>query len=501
MTGCVWDILVGGYSKNPEATALTVCEEPAHRFEELTVPRTQGHAEPDEAGCLSWSYRQLLVACQRVSKFLLAKGVERGSTVLLFVPNGVEWPLMLWVALNLQFTFVPVDHRLLTEILKGQALELIEKYKPGLVVTDTLERAELLDGILKNSITSATTRLTFSISKPNQQWHGYQDIVGAKLYPYGNVSTNELPQDPKLDRGGDRVQYIYHTSGTTGSRPKGCPGRVEMVLSGILTDYGGRGVTLGMSAPRILMVIPNFRVVPWANALKAWKNGGSTVFACSQPSWTAIVESMERFDRLCMVIFPTFTPNLDAGSETTGKVFPKVRDVAIGGDIVTLECITAARRIFPNANVRTGHGMTEGGGVFDFDPSISGPGSGSLPSWGGIVTLGVPGPNASIRILDANGETVKRGEVGDLHISAPQLVTYYIDDVFPETFYKHEGRNWLVTGDRGVVDEKGRVYIIGRTKDVIKWGALSLSPSIPESILNKHEGIEVSRQDRVFITF
>lgn len=499
LTGSTWDILAKGYSKNPQATALTVCEEPEEHYQELTIARDPEYLEADELGCLSWSYKQLLVACQRISKFLLDHGIKRGSTVLLFIPNGVEWPLMLWIAFNLQLTLVPCDFRGLTEARKDQVLHLIGQLKPDLLVTDSVDRAEFLDDTLSGSRNPHISKLTFSKTKPNDQWFGYNDIVEANLYPDGNVSTNELPQDAAIDKGGERVQYILFTSGTSTGNPKGCPGRVEMVLNHVRTDYGSSLSGAASHAPRFLINSPNFRVVCVANSIRAWVHGGSTVIPFAQISWPALVASLQRFNRLCMIVFTTFPAQLaaHAGNQT----FPKVLNVNVGGDIVTQDVLFATKKVFPNGNVRTGHGMTEGSGFFALKPDDMEPGSGAPPSWANMCALGKAGVNTRVRIVTARGELVKRGEVGDLHVSSLGMVTRYIEDVFPENFYTMDDRKWLVTGDRGLVDKQGYVYIIGRTKDDIKCSAMSLSPAIPEAVLNKHDDIEVSQQGGACQTF
>ena len=136
----------------------------------------------------------------------------------------------------------------------------------------------------------------------------------------------------------------------------------------------------------------------------------------------------------------------------------------------------------------TGHGMTEGGGLF-----ISPYFGREMPYYGDIAPLGHACPGARLKIVREDGSVVPRGESGELHIQSGGMISRYLDDANSETFYIGEsGGQWFRTGDLGMINEGGDVYILGRLKDVIVRAGVNITPAALESCLSSFTGAQVS---------
>lgn len=88
---------------------------------------------------------------------------------------------------------------------------------------------------------------------------------------------------------------------------------------------------------------------------------------------------------------------------------------------------------------------------------------------------------------------MERGEPGELHIQSDSILKSYA--AAPEkmdVWYTGEDGRWLKTGDPGMINDAGDVCIIGRSKDVIKRGAISIAPAATESCLAAFTGSQVS---------
>ena len=80
---------------------------------------------------------------------------------------------------------------------------------------------------------------------------------------------------------------------------------------------------------------------------------------------------------------------------------------------------------------------------------------------------------AEIRIVDATGATCPPDVEGEIAVRGPSVITAYLDNAAPGSF----AAGWLLTGDVGRLDADGYLTIVGRTKELIKRGGLSVYPS------------------------
>lgn len=81
----------------------------------------------------------------------------------------------------------------------------------------------------------------------------------------------------------------------------------------------------------------------------------------------------------------------------------------------------------------------------------------------GTPSTGPPAPGVKIRICDpSTGEILARGERGELHQSGPLIISQYIGNASPESFYEEADELWFRTGDEAVMDAEGEIRITGR---------------------------------------
>jgi long-chain acyl-CoA synthetase len=111
-----------------------------------------------------------------------------------------------------------------------------------------------------------------------------------------------------------------------------------------------------------------------------------------------------------------------------------------------------------------------------------------------IGSVGMPLPDVHIEILDSDdGFTpVPPGEVGEIVISAPQLMRGYWER--PEETKEmlrtnHRGERRLFTGDLGYLDEDGYLFIVDRKKDLIKTCGFQVWPREIEEVISAHPSV------------
>ncbi len=96
-----------------------------------------------------------------------------------------------------------------------------------------------------------------------------------------------------------------------------------------------------------------------------------------------------------------------------------------------------------------------------------------------VGSAGKPAMHAEIRLVDADGHDVQPGEVGEIWVRAPNLMSGYWKD--PDNPAFRDG--WFRSGDLARVDAEGYYWVVGRSKDMIISGGENVYPAELENIL------------------
>ena len=105
-----------------------------------------------------------------------------------------------------------------------------------------------------------------------------------------------------------------------------------------------------------------------------------------------------------------------------------------------------------------------------------------------VGAIGVPGYRWQCRIVDEQGKTVPQGEVGELCVKGPGVMTCYYND--PEATAAVLKDGWLFTGDMAMQDEEGFYFLVDRKKDVIVSGGENIYPVQIEDFLHKCDKVK-----------
>jgi len=151
----------------------------------------------------------------------------------------------------------------------------------------------------------------------------------------------------------------------------------------------------------------------------------------------------------------------------------------IGAQPVPPSLIKRWKQYFPNHAYDTNYGLSE---------SI-GPGCVHLgvENEHKVGAIGKAGYGWKTKIVDTAGNEVKRGEVGELAVAGPGVMTAYYKDEKATNEVLKDG--WLHTGDMAAEDEDGFIFLVDRKKDVIITGGENLYPVQIEDYLRKCDKI------------
>ena len=156
------------------------------------------------------------------------------------------------------------------------------------------------------------------------------------------------------------------------------------------------------------------------------------------------------------------------------------RMMHIGAQPVPPSMIKHWKEYFPHHLYDTNYGLSESTG-----PGCVHPGVENIHKVGAI---GVPGYGWKAKIVDENGVEVPQGEVGELIVKGPGVMTCYYND--PEATAAVLKEGWLYTGDMARLDEDGFIFLVDRKKDVIVSGGENIYPVQIEDFLRQYDKIK-----------
>lgn len=152
----------------------------------------------------------------------------------------------------------------------------------------------------------------------------------------------------------------------------------------------------------------------------------------------------------------------------------------IGAQPVPQSLIRRWKEYFPKHQYDTNYGLSESTG-----PGCVHLGVDNIDKVGAI---GIPGYGWEAKIIDPQGREVSQGEVGELAVKGPGVMTCYYNDDEATQEVLHDG--WLYTGDMAERDEDGFIYLVDRKKDVIITGGENIYPVQIENFLSRHDAIK-----------
>lgn len=149
----------------------------------------------------------------------------------------------------------------------------------------------------------------------------------------------------------------------------------------------------------------------------------------------------------------------------SGEQFPDLKRFFMAGERASLGLVIQLQARFPGLEVMHGYGPTETTGMthtFEL---------GQPPEHiAGLLSLGTACGLTGVRIVDADGQSLPPGEIGEVRLYGPQVALGYLPQEDPRNsaFSHDEFGRYYATGDRGFVDEEQSLFIHGRDDGQLK---------------------------------
>lgn len=391
----------------------------------------------------------------RVANMLLSRGVKKGDRVAILMFNCLEWLPIYFGILKAGAIAVPFNFRFDSDEIKYCA-DLAE-IQVLIFGPEFIGRIEAIE----EELSRGRLLIYFGDGCPTFA-ESYRELVA------------DCPSSAPLVRLDEEDNAaIYFSSGTTGF-PKAILHNHESLLQAAQMeqkhhDTGRDDVFLCI--PPLYHTGAKFH---WMGSLCA----GSKAVLLTGTTPEIILEAVSNEKATIMfLLVPWAQAILDALDRGELNIedyeMKQWRLMHIGAQPVPSSLINHWHDYFPGQMYDTNYGLSESAG-----PGCVHLGTENVHKVGAI---GVPGWRWKCKIVDETGEEVQQGDVGELCVKGPGLMTCYYND--PEATANTLKDGWLFTGDMAMQDEDGFYFLVDRKKDVIISGGENIYPVQIENFL------------------
>ena len=455
------------------------------------------------------SYAELLEKVNKVASFLLSRGINKGDKVAILAENQINWGVAYFAVTKIGAILVPIMKEFqpyeIKHILRhseSKAIFVSSKQYEKLTELECefLETVVLIEDF---SLVPKETEADFVKSVINQGKKEFQKIFDKALEFVGlkDFNINE-----------DDLALLVYTSGTTGNS-KG----VMLTHGNIVSDALATSVFVPFSDNEVLLsVLPLFHTMESTVGFLTPIIIGATVYYLDKPpTATSLVPALRKVRPTVMVSVPLiiekiyrgkilreinsssllsalykFSPlrkaiNKKAGKKLLDTFGGRLRLFALGGAPLSRDVEIFLREAkFPYA---MGYGLTETSPLC----------TASDVHETKLGSAGYPLSGVSVRIASEDPQKIE----GEIQIKGPNVMKgYYKDPERTAEVFTDDG--WFKTGDLGIIDEDGYLFIKGRSKNMfLGANGKNIYPEEIETVINQHpavaESLVVNRDGKI----
>jgi acyl-CoA synthetase (AMP-forming)/AMP-acid ligase II len=426
--------------------------------------RAREHPEAEFAvqGSRSLSYAAAQALANRIASALAARGLAPGDRLALLSKNSIEYAVWYYACSKCGVVPVPLNYRLAppewSYILNDAGAKLI-------FAQDALAQAL---GPVRGELTTVKHWLALGADVPG--WERFESFVD------GGVASS-----PAHRAAPDDDVYQMYTSGTTG-RPKGAVITHRAVVSHLYQAsfaFGGAG------GERMLVVAPLYHAAGSLATFVTVQAGGS-LYIQEDFVPAEVVRALSE-ERIAMaVLVPAMIQFCLVGvPDVAARRYQALRLIIYGASPIAEQTLTRAIEVF-GCDFLQAYGMTETTAAVTYlmpaDHRRALAGEPKL-----LLSAGRPLPATEIRIVGEGGRILPSGEIGEIAARGPQLMRGYWNLAEATAEALRDG--WMHTGDAGVLDDEGFLYVQDRTKDMIVSGGENVYPREVEDVLYRHPAV------------
>lgn len=306
--------------------------------------------------------------------------------------------------------------------------------------------------------------------------------LGAQLTPpvieLDSLRTGDpAPTGDSPTPAADTPALLLFTSGTAGNPRLAMLSRANMAAS--INQTIAHSPHLAEPTQVLLGVMPLSHVLGLVSVVGVALAAGATLVLAPDPSVAAVVDAVQTHRVRVLVAPPVFWFRLAEGGPDPVRLASV--ELLISGAAPLSGSLAKRVHELVGVPMRQGYGLTEA------SPALTSSAGLDVPP----TSVGRPLPGVEMRLVDDYGDDALVGDVGEVWARGANIFLGYWRD--PDaTAAVLDADGWLRTGDLGVVDESGCLYIVGRSKDQIIVAGFNVHPGEVEERIVEHPGVEAA---------
>jgi long-chain acyl-CoA synthetase len=391
-------------------------------------------------GNRSYSFSEFRRDANRMASALVDFGVQPGDHVALCAPNSYDWMVFYFGALKAGAVAVTFSHLL----MKDELHRTLSDCEPKILFTADEKLDNLGD---------------YQGEPPELIVSDHGDISCARLLEKGTSDFKTVDRQR-----GDTAAILY-TGGTTGI-PKGAMLTHENLQT---SAFNVAHYERSTEKDRALCFLPLNHVFGHVHIMHSTVLSGGELILQPAFDLEKVLEAIDRHRVTKFYSVPTIYIRL--------LRLPDLRERIDSVRYCFSAAASMATEVVRDWKARTGLNIYEAYGLTE---------SASMVTYNHyyrhvVGSVGTPVNLVEVQIRDLEGNLLEEGEEGEICICGPNMTKGYLNQ--PEETEAAFWDDWFRSGDIGVIDEDGYLYIVDRLKDMIITGGENVYPREVEEVL------------------
>ena len=417
--------------------------------------------------------------------WLQSIGGGKGSRVALMMPNILQYPVCLFgtlragatvVNVNPLYTARELEHQLadsgaevivVLENFAHTLAEVIAKTKVKHVIVTSMGEMLGVKGVLVNFVVRRVKKMV----KP---WSLPRSVHLSDVLAEGRRrSLHRVPISH------DDIAFLQYTGGTTGVA-KGAMLLHRNIVANVLQARAWVMPVLDPDQREIIITpLPLYHIFSLtANCLVFMTLGAENVLIPNPRDIPGFVKTLRKYRFTAITGVNTLFNALVNNPKFANLNFKSLR-LVLGGGMAVQEAVAKKWKAVTGVTLVEAYGLTETSPAATINPL-------NIPDYNG--SIGLPISSTHITLRDDAGKDVPLGAPGEICVKGPQVMAGYWNRP-DETAKVMTADGYFMTGDIGVMDEKGFVTIVDRKKDMILVSGFNVYPNEIEGVVATHPGI------------